>query len=195
MDPIGKMQFQQLGKMSFRYATTNCSAAITTLCIQSICGLLIQSFMAGLVFAKLARPKKRAETLIFSKNACISLRDGQLCFLFRVGDMRNTHLVESHIRLQLIKKRSTEEGEVLPLHQYDMDVGYDDGLDRIFLVWPITICHVIDSNSPLYEYAADDLATAQFEIIVILEGIVESTGMTAQARTSYLPSEIMWGHR
>jgi len=26
-------------------------------------------------------------------------------------------------------------------------------------------------------------------------GIVESTGMTAQMRTSYLPSEILWGHR
>ncbi|KAK6023896.1 inward rectifier potassium channel, partial [Ostertagia ostertagi] len=28
-----------------------------------------------------------------------------------------------------------------------------------------------------------------------LEGIVESTGMTAQAKTSYLPCEILWGHR
>lgn len=151
--------------------------------------------MAGLVFAKLARPKKRAETLIFSKDACISLRDGQLCCLFRVGDMRNTHLVQAHIRLQMIKKRVTDEGELLPLQQYDMDVGFGQGLDRIFLVWPITICHIIDKTSPLYDYAANDLTTAQFEIIVILEGIVESTGMTAQARTSYLPSEIMWGHR
>lgn len=151
--------------------------------------------MAGLVFAKLARPKKRAMTLIFSKDACISLRDGQLCFLFRVGDMRNTHLVEAHLRLQLIKKRTTEEGEALPLQQYDMDIGFDKGLDRIFLVWPITICHVIDSSSALYCYSAEDLLTAQFEIIVVLEGIVESTGMTAQARTSYLPTEIMWGHR
>uniref|UniRef100_A0A915JJ31 G protein-activated inward rectifier potassium channel 3 n=1 Tax=Romanomermis culicivorax TaxID=13658 RepID=A0A915JJ31_ROMCU len=178
-----------------RYTTTRCGAAIFTLCAQSICGLLIQSFMAGLVFAKMARPKKRAETLIFSKNACISLRDGMLCFLFRCGDMRNTHLVQAHIRLQLIKKRITEEGELLPLQQYDMDVGFNRGLDRIFLVWPITICHVIDMDSPLYEYSCANLACAQFEIIVLLEGIVESTGMTAQARTSYLPSEICWGHR
>jgi len=26
-------------------------------------------------------------------------------------------------------------------------------------------------------------------------GIVESTGMTAQMRTSYLPAEILWAHR
>jgi len=34
-----------------------------------------------------------------------------------------------------------------------------------------------------------------FELVVVLEGIVESTGMTTQARTSYLPNEILWGHR
>lgn len=29
----------------------------------------------------------------------------------------------------------------------------------------------------------------------IPEGVVESTGMTTQARSSYLPTEILWGHR
>jgi potassium inwardly-rectifying channel subfamily J len=40
-----------------------------------------------------------------------------------------------------------------------------------------------------------DLQREQFEIIVMLEGGVESTGLAAQARTSYLPNEIFWGHR
>jgi hypothetical protein len=26
-------------------------------------------------------------------------------------------------------------------------------------------------------------------------GVIESTGMTTQARSSYLPSEVLWGHR
>lgn len=64
-----------------------------------------------------------------------------------------------------------------------------------FEVWPSTLCHVIDRDSPLYDYNASSMLSAQFEIIVLLEGIVESTGMTAQARTSYLPCEILWGHR
>lgn len=29
----------------------------------------------------------------------------------------------------------------------------------------------------------------------LLAGVIESTGMTTQARSSYLPSEILWGHR
>lgn len=30
---------------------------------------------------------------------------------------------------------------------------------------------------------------------IFAEGVIESTGMTTQARSSYLPSEILWGHR
>lgn len=87
------------------------------------------------------------------------------------------------------------EGEVLPFHQFDMNVGYDTGLDRVFVIWPITICHEIDESSPLYEMSKKGLETAHFEIIAILEGVVESVGSTTQARTSYLPNEILWGKR
>lgn len=95
----------------------------------------------------------------------------------------------------MIKKCITYEGELLPFHQFDMDVGYADGLDRVFVIWPITICHEIDENSPLYDINKESLRTARFEIIAILEGVVESVGSTTQARTSYLPNEILWGKR
>jgi hypothetical protein len=41
-------------------------------------GVAIQACMAGIVFAKLARPKKRARTVSFSKTAVISLVNGKL---------------------------------------------------------------------------------------------------------------------
>lgn len=34
-----------------------------------------------------------------------------------------------------------------------------------------------------------------FELIMTVEGIVEATGMTFQARTSFLPDEIKWGQK
>ena len=34
-----------------------------------------------------------------------------------------------------------------------------------------------------------------FRSVVILEGMVEATAMTTQCRSSYLASEILWGHR
>lgn len=137
------------------------------------------------------------------------MRDGKLCLLIRVGDMRTSSLAEAHLRMQvdnhtphlsslfsMVKKYVTLEGEHLPFHQFDMHVGYDSGLDRLLVIWPITICHEIDEHSPLYDISKDELInSARFEIIAILEGVVESTGSTTHARTSYLPTEIMWGKR
>ena len=66
----------------------------------------------GMIFAKLSRPKKRAETLMFSRNATICLRDGTLCLMFRIGDMRSSHLLEAHVRGMVVRRRVTREGEV-----------------------------------------------------------------------------------
>ncbi|KAK2145982.1 hypothetical protein LSH36_642g03013 [Paralvinella palmiformis] len=179
----------------FRHTTPKCPEAILVMMFQSCFGVIIQALMTGLVFAKLSRPKKRAETLMFSKNAVVCRRDGRLCLLFRVGDMRKSHIVEAHVRAIMIKKRVTSEGEVMPLYQYEVSVGDEEGESRLFLVWPVILEHPIDESSPFWDVSPDDLQREQFELIIILEGIVESTGMTTQARTSYLPGEILWGHR
>ena len=178
-----------------RHTTPYCPEAILVMMMQSCFGVIIQALMTGLIFAKLSRPKKRAETLMFSKNAVICRRDGNMCLLFRVGDMRKTHIVEAHVRALMIKKKVTKEGEVLPLYQHELELTNDDSDSRLFLVWPLICCHKIDESSPLWDISAEDMHRERFEIIIILEGIVESTGMTTQARTSYLPGEILWGHR
>ncbi|XP_039754589.1 G protein-activated inward rectifier potassium channel 3 isoform X3 [Pararge aegeria] len=177
--------------------TTNeeCPEAIFVMCLQSIVGVFIQAFMVGIVFAKMSRPKKRAQTLLYSRNAVICLRDGQLCLMFRVGDMRKSHIVEAHIRAQIIRRKITREGELLPFYQQELKVGADGEEDRLMFIWPMTIVHKINEKSPLYNLSASDMLRERFEIVVMLEGVIESTGMTTQARSSYLPSEVQWGHR
>ena len=151
--------------------------------------------MVGVVFSKLTRPKMRAQTLLFSRSAAICQRDGQLCLMFRVGDMRKSHIIDAHIRAQMIRMRVTDEGEIMPYYQHELKCGVDHDESDIFLIWPMTIVHKITPDSPLYNISASDLLKEKFEIVVILEGTVESTSMTTQARSSYLPSEIKWGHR
>ena len=65
----------------------------------------------------------------------------------------------------------------------------------IFFVWPLEIVHTIDEESPLYDMSADDLAKEKFELLVIMEGTIETSSMTFTARSSYLPTEVLWGHR
>ena len=65
----------------------------------------------------------------------------------------------------------------------------------LFLNWPLKIVHRIDDNSPLRDLASNTAALANsFEIIVIIEGVSQETSMMTQARTSYLPDEILWNY-
>ncbi|KAL1267238.1 hypothetical protein QQF64_002913 [Cirrhinus molitorella] len=178
-----------------RVITDKCPEGIVLLLVQSVLGSIVNAFMVGCMFVKISQPKKRAETLVFSTNAVISMRDGRLCLMFRVGDLRNSHIVEASIRAKLIKSKQTKEGEFIPLNQTDMNVGYDTGDDRLFLVSPLIICHEINQHSPFWDISKEHLAQEQLEIVVILEGMVEATGMTCQARSSYVASEIKWGYR
>ncbi|XP_058048610.1 G protein-activated inward rectifier potassium channel 1 [Ahaetulla prasina] len=179
----------------YRYITDKCPEGIILFLFQSILGSIVDAFLIGCMFIKMSQPKKRAETLMFSEHAAISMRDGKLTLMFRVGNLRNSHMVSAQIRCKLLKSRQTPEGEFLPLDQLELDVGFSTGADQLFLVSPLTICHVIDSKSPFYDLSQRSMQTEQFEIVVILEGIVETTGMTCQARTSYTEDEVLWGHR
>ncbi|XP_026868466.1 G protein-activated inward rectifier potassium channel 1 isoform X2 [Electrophorus electricus] len=160
----------------YRYITDKCPEGIILFLFQSILGSIVDAFLIGCMFIKMSQPKKRAETLMFSEHAAISMRDGKLTLMFRVGNLRNSHMVSAQIRCKLLKSRQTPEGEFLPLDQLELDVGFSTGADQLFLVSPLTICHVIDSKSPFYELSQRSMQTEQFEIVVILEGIVETTG-------------------
>ncbi|QQP35642.1 Uncharacterized protein FKW44_023924, partial [Caligus rogercresseyi] len=126
----------------------------------------------------MSRPKKRAQTLLFSRNAVVSSKDGYLCLQFRVGNMRNSHLVD---------KRVTNEGEIIPYYQTDLKD------EDVFFIWPMTINHRIDEDSPFYNMSAADFIKKRFEVIVVLEGIVEPTGMSIQARSPTYPQRSSGG--
>ncbi|NP_001034916.1 ATP-sensitive inward rectifier potassium channel 11 [Danio rerio] len=178
-----------------RMITEECVSAIVILILQNIVGLVINAIMLGCIFMKTAQANRRAETLIFSKHAVITVRNNKLCFMFRLGDLRKSMIISATVHMQVVRKTVTSEGEMVPLDQIDIQMDNPVGTNSIFLVSPLIISHTIDKNSPLYDLSADDLLHEDIEVIVVLEGVVETTGITTQARTSYLSEEILWGHR
>ncbi|XP_073694857.1 ATP-sensitive inward rectifier potassium channel 8 [Garra rufa] len=178
-----------------RMITEQCPTAITVLILQNIIGLIINAVMLGCIFMKTAQSHRRAETLIFSRHAVIAVRNNRLCFMIRVGDLRKSMIINAVVRLQVVRKTTTPEGEVIPIHQIDVQTESAVASNSIFLLAPLIICHVIDKDSPLYDLSAMELQCSDLEVIVILEGVVETTGISTQARTSYVTEEILWGHR
>ncbi|XP_077374042.1 potassium inwardly rectifying channel subfamily J member 11, like isoform X3 [Festucalex cinctus] len=178
-----------------RMVTEECPAAIVCLIVQNILGLIINAVMLGCVFMKTAQANRRAETLIFSRHAVVAPRNGRPTFMFRVGDLRKSMIISATVQLQVIRRTVTSEGEVIPVSQLDIQVENPLRSNGVFLVSPLVVSHTLERGSPLYDLSAHSLATADMEVIVILEGVVETTGISMQARTSYTPDEILWGRR
>lgn len=179
-----------------RTISDECPYAIVVFCTQLIFGVVVECLIVGMVFAKLSRPAKRSQTIMFSKNAAICLREGRMCLTFRVGDVRSkSHIIGATIRASLVSQKITKEGEIIPFYHHQLDVRIDDSKNNLLLIWPVVIVHNINEESPFYKLDAEQLTNFKFEIITVLEGIVESTGQSIQVRSSYLPGEVKWGYR
>ena len=177
-----------------KFVRSECSGGIVLLVIQCIVGLLIDALLLGLIFAKFTRPRNRRKTILFSDKALIYTRNGQKVLEFRIADIRLSQLVEAHVRLQLYWNKKSQDGSK-ELQMFDLDVGYDTGRDRIFLLTPVSIIHPITERSPLFSLTEENLLSQDLEIVVILEAIVEATGLTAQALWSYTQQEIFFNYR
>ncbi|XP_012968926.1 inward rectifier potassium channel 16 [Mesocricetus auratus] len=174
----------------YRCVTEECSVAILTVILQSILSCIINTFIIGAALAKMATARKRAQTIRFSYFALIGMRDGKLCLMWRIGDFRPNHVVEGTVRAQLLRYSEDSEGR--------MTMAFKDLKlvnDQIILVTPVTIVHEIDQESPLYALDRKAVAKDNFEILVTFIYTGDSTGTSHQSRSSYVPREILWGHR
>ncbi|KAM4726905.1 ATP-sensitive inward rectifier potassium channel 15 [Anableps anableps] len=178
----------------FRYISEECPLAIFTLVAQLVITGLAEIFVTGAFLAKLARPKKRAETLKFSQVAVICKHQGKLCLMVRVANMRKSLLIQCQLTGKLFQSNVTEEGEKTQIHQSSVDFYMDSSGDCPFLILPLTFYHVIDEKSPLAGLTPETLSNQNFELLITLNGTMESTAATCQSRTSYIPQEILWGY-
>ena len=181
-----------------RSVSSKCPGGIMILIVQSLISCLIEACVIGLIFTKLQRPGKRKTTILFSKKAVVTKRDDKICLMFNTCDVRKRQLLECHVRLHLFRTYKTLEGKTFPNHQDQLRVGMDwynirDDSDRLLMIFPSTLVHVIDRKSPFYHISRDKYKKSDWDLVVILEGTVEATGCSVQARTSYLPDEVVWG--
>ncbi|XP_069492178.1 ATP-sensitive inward rectifier potassium channel 15 [Ambystoma mexicanum] len=178
----------------FRFITEECPHAIFLLVAQLVITTLVEIFITGTFLAKIARPKKRAETIKFSHNAVITTHNDKLCLVMRVANMRKSLLIQCQLYGKLLYTYETKEGEKILLNQANVNFKVDSSSESPFLILPLTFYHILDENSPLKDLTQDNITEKDFELIVLLNATVESTSAVCQSRTSYLPDEIKWGH-
>ncbi|KAJ6650043.1 ATP-sensitive inward rectifier potassium channel 8 [Pseudolycoriella hygida] len=175
-----------------KYPNEECPEAIFLMIIQVIIGIGIEGAMVGIVYAKMIRPSNNVSVMNFSKKALVCQRNSKLCLIFRVCDTRSSHVIDTKVEAFWFEERYSMEGEKLKNFHHALKL---ENKGRVFLIFPTTVCHVIDETSPLYDMSAKDLLEKRFELIVSITGSSRATGQMTQSRTSYLPKEVMWGNR
>ncbi|KAI1241455.1 hypothetical protein IHE44_0004928 [Lamprotornis superbus] len=178
----------------FRFITEECPHAIFLLVAQLVITTLIEIFITGTFLAKIARPKKRAETIKFSHCAVITKHNGELCLVIRVANMRKSLLIQCQLSGKLLQTYETKEGERILLNQASVKFNVDSSSESPFLILPLTFYHILDESSPLRDLTPQNLKEKDFELVVLLNATVESTSAVCQSRTSYIPEEIHWGY-
>lgn len=184
------METQATIGYGFRVISENCMVAIVVLTVQNIISCFLDTIVIGIVVAKMASARKRAQTVGFSRCAVVNQRDGVLCLSWRLGDLRGNHILEGVAKAQLVRYVKQPLGSILLSHQ-DLDIQNRD----IVLATPATIVHKLEPGSPLYSLGPEDLLEDTFELVVSFTYTGDSTGMLHQTRTSYMPADIRWGQR
>lgn len=174
----------------FRTMTENCMGAIIVVTIHDLFSCLLDTIIIGIIIAKMASARKRAQTVGFSRCAVVNLRNGCLCLSWRLGDLRGNHILEGVVKATVVRYVKKTHGAIVMSYQ-DLDIPNRE----IVLATPATIIHHIDANSPLYGLGPEDLLENQFEMVVSFTYTGDSTGLLHQTRTSYAPADIHWGQR
>uniref|UniRef100_T1GM41 Inward rectifier potassium channel C-terminal domain-containing protein n=1 Tax=Megaselia scalaris TaxID=36166 RepID=T1GM41_MEGSC len=126
---------------------------------------------------------------IFILQVCY--RNNKLCLMFRVSDPQEQHSIELKVRAYLLIDKITNEGEVVKVNTELKLLGNGSN----FIMWPETLIHVIDCDSPFYNFTAEDFHSENYEVFVSIFGSSPLTAQVSEDRTSYLPKEVFWGQR
>jgi inward rectifier potassium channel len=162
--------------------------ANTMVVIESFVGIMITALSTGLLFAKFSRPDSRIR---FSHHAVICHHDGQLKLMFRIGNERSNLILEATTRVTASRTEILDDGSrFYRLIDLPLVRERSPAMARGF-----TIMHVIDANSPLFNATAASMKEQDFELMVTVIGIDETTVQTVHARHEYADSDIRIGHR
>ena len=150
---------------------------------EALAGLLGAAAVAGVVFARISRPRAG---VVFSSVATIAPYHGGKALMFRLANARRNELIQvaAVVNISLLKPDgSSREFSQLTLERADV----------VFMPTAWTVVHPIVATSPLFGLDQKALTARAPEMFVLLTAVEEVFGQTVHTRTSYAGDEFVWG--
>lgn len=152
---------------------------------EALIGLLSFAIATGLFFGRFSRP---TAFLKFSHNAVIGPYGDISGLMIRLTPFKNTNFTDAEAKITL--GMSVEENGKLVNKFYTLDLELAK-INALSLSW--TLVHPITEDSPLFQFAKEDFANNNGEIVVFIKTFDDMFSNTVAIRTSYTFDEVIYG--
>ena len=152
--------------------------------IESLLGPLTFVIVAGLLIARLTRPRMR---LRFSESAVIAPYENGRGLMFRMVSTSPSELSDVQVRVNLAMFETTNGVRSREFYQLDLE---RHAVEFFTLHW--TVVHPITGTSPLRGFTPAMLREAEAELLVSVNAHEATFSTRVTQRSSYLWDEIKW---
>lgn len=153
--------------------------------MEALIGLMSFALVTGLLYGRFARPRA---FILYSKNLLFVPFKGGTAVMYRMVPYTKNYLVNLEVKLTLAM-RITEDG-VMKTRFFNLPLEISKAST---LVQNWTLVHMINEESPFFGLSKEDLASAQAEVLVFVQGFDESFSSTVISRNSYSFEEFVFG--
>ena len=151
---------------------------------ESLAGPLTFVAAAGLVIARLTRPRMRIR---FSESAIVAPYEGGRGLMFRMVNMQPGELSDVQVRVNLIVFEESDGRRERNFYPLTLE---RNSVDLFTLHW--TVVHPITADSPLRGATPESLLAAEAELLILVNAHEETFSTRVTTRASYTWDEIRW---
>ena len=156
--------------------------------IEIVSGMFWMAVMTGVIFVRFSRPTAR---IIFSKVMVIAPFDGKPTLMMRVANGRHQSMVDAEFRIMMHRDEWIVEGENVRRF-YELPL-----LMHRAIMFPavLTLRHVIDEKSPLYQATLEDMEASLIRFMVSVNGVDTVIPAPVNSQHDYHWKDIRFGEQ
>lgn len=130
--------------------------------LEALMGLMSFSFITGLLYGRFSKPRAKIK---FSKNIVFREFDNQKALMFRVMNKRTNMMIEPELKAVMNITEKNKEGE-FGRQFYELNLQRDK---IMYLPTMWTLVHVVDKDSPLFNYSKKEMMSLEVEIYILFQ--------------------------
>ena len=177
---------QTLSTVGYGHVFPDSLTSNTIAAIESFMGILMLALATGLIYGRFSQPKayiKYSSIALFSP-----FKDGY-ALMFRFAPFKQHFLTDVEVKVTCVMRYTENDNERRnAFYNLNLELSRANSLASNW-----TIVHVINENSPLYQLTRKEIEEAETEILVFVKGYDEEYANTVVSRSSYVPSEFVYG--